>query len=60
MAYLEEKGLVDWKEQAVKAAKYYLDFTSFSHAGLINQLSSAYGDGFTKEEAEYAAEQMGY
>ena len=53
MAYLEENGLVDWKEQAVKAAKYYLDFTSFSHAGLINQLSSAYGDGFTKEDLEF-------
>lgn len=60
VAYLEGQGLVDWKEQAVKSAKNYLSFSSFSKAGLIEQLSSDYGEGFTREEAEYAAEQVGY
>lgn len=57
--YLEDNGLVDWKEQAVKSAESYLDFTSFSRQGLINQLTSEYGEQFTREEAEYAADQVG-
>jgi hypothetical protein len=57
--YLEDNGLVDWKEQAVKSAESYLDFTSFSRQGLINQLTSEYGEQFTQEEAEYAADQVG-
>lgn len=50
---------VDWKEQAVKAAENYLDLMSFSRAGLIEQLSSDAGDGYTQEQAEYAADQVG-
>ncbi len=56
---IEKNGLVDWKEQAVKSAKNYLSFTSFSRQGLIEQLSSEYGDQFTLEEATYAADQVG-
>ena len=58
--YLEQNNLVDWKEQAVLAAKNYLEFTSFSRSGLIEQLSSPYGSKFTEEEATYAADQLGY
>ena len=58
--YLEQNNLVDWKEQAVKAAKNYLEIMSFSRSGLIDQLSSPYGSGFTVEEATYAADQLGY
>lgn len=57
--YLEDNGLVDWKEQAVKSAESYLEFTSFSRQGLINQLTSEYGEQFTREQAEYAADQVG-
>jgi hypothetical protein len=31
----------------------------FSRAGLIEQLSSEHGDGFTKAEATYAADKLG-
>ena len=53
---LEKEGKVSWKEQAVKAAKSYLDTSSFSKSGLIEQLESEYGDQFTHEQAVYGAD----
>jgi len=50
---------VDWDEQAVKSAENYLDLMPFSRNELIDQLSSDAGDGFTREQAEYAADQVG-
>lgn len=50
---------VDWNAQAVKAAESYLDLMSFSRSGLIQQLTSDAGDGYTQEQAEYAADQVG-
>lgn len=47
---VEANGGVDWNEQAVKKAKSYLDYTSFSKSGLIEQLES---DDFTPSQAEY-------
>lgn len=41
---------------ALKKAKEYLGFTSFSHEGLIGQLEY---EGFTKEEASYGADNCG-
>lgn len=58
--YLEQNNLVDWKEQAVKAAQNYNDLMGFSRDGLIQQLTSEYGDQYTQEEAEYAADQLGF
>ncbi len=58
--YLEENNLVDWKEQAVRSAKLYLEYSSYSKQGLIDMLSSEYGAQYTKEEAEYAAKEVGY
>ena len=58
VAYLEEEELVDWFEQAVREAESYLEFMSFSRSGLIDQLTSEYGSGFTYEQAEYAAQQV--
>lgn len=58
--YLEQNGMVDWKEQAVKSAENYLSFTSFSRDGLIEQLTSDVGDQYTVEEAEYAVNAVGY
>lgn len=60
VAYLEDNEMVDWNEQAVKKAQEYLNFTSFSRDGLIDQLSSEHGSQFTREQAEYAASQVGY
>lgn len=50
---------VDWNEQAVKAAQNYLDLMAFSRSGLIEQLTSDAGDGYTREQAEYAADEVG-
>lgn len=46
-------------KNAYKAAKHYLSFTSFSKQGLIHQLSAEYGDKYTLEQAEYAANKVG-
>ena len=56
---IEDAGEVDWNEQAVKAGQSYLDMKGFSRDGLIQQLSSEYGDKFTVEQATYAADQLG-
>ena len=50
--HIEANGGVDWNEQAVKKAKSYLEFTSFSLQGLVEQLE--YSD-FTPSEAQYGA-----
>lgn len=50
----------DWNAQAVIAAKGYLaDGEGFSRSSLIQQLTSAYGDGFTEAQAEYGVTQAG-
>lgn len=50
----------DWDSQAVMAAKGYLaDGQGFSRAGLIDQLTSSYGDGFTQAQAIYAVNKVG-
>ena len=56
---IEDAGEVDWNEQAVKSGQSYLDMKGFSRDGLIQQLSSEYGDKFTVEQATYAADQLG-
>lgn len=51
---------VNWNKQAVMSAKSYLQMgTGFSRAGLIEQLSSKAGDGFTLAQATYAANHVG-
>jgi Host cell surface-exposed lipoprotein len=42
------------QKNAVESAKNYLQFQAFSKKGLIQQLSSAAGDGFPKADARYA------
>ena len=43
----------DWNAQACLSAKGYLKMEPFSHAGLVEQLSSAYGAQFTPDQAEF-------
>ncbi|WP_243841596.1 Ltp family lipoprotein [Mycobacterium sp. DL592] len=43
---------MDWNEQAVKKAKSYLDYSSFSLQGLVEQLEYS---GFTPSQAQYGA-----
>ncbi len=50
--HLESTGAVDWNEQAVKKAKSYLDYSSFSLQGLVEQLEYS---GFTPSQAQYGA-----
>lgn len=43
------------QENALQAAQNYLDLSGFSKAGLIQQLSSPAGDGYSKADATFAA-----
>ncbi len=43
------------QENALRAAENYLDFTGMSKQGLIQQLSSSAGDGYSKADATFAA-----
>lgn len=56
---MEDAGEVDWNEQAVRSGQSYLDMKGYSRDGLIQQLSSEYGEMFTVEQATYAADQLG-
>jgi hypothetical protein len=47
---------VDWNEQAAKSAKSYLDYTSFSRQGLIDQLEF---EGFATQQAIYGVNTTG-
>jgi Host cell surface-exposed lipoprotein len=47
------------QQQAVESAKSYMAMGGFSRAGLISQLSSSAGEGFTDAQAVYAANQVG-
>ena len=44
---------------ALRAAENYLSLMPFSHAGLVNQLSSEYGDQYSVEDATFAADNVG-
>lgn len=56
---IEKRGAVDWKAEAVESAKGYLDFSTFSCDGLVDQLSSNAGEQFTVAEAQFAAKKVG-
>jgi hypothetical protein len=45
-------------QNALSAARDYLDFSAFSRQGLIDQLSSNYGSGFKVEDATWAVDQL--
>jgi hypothetical protein len=46
------------QQQAIGSAKDYLAMTGFSRAGLIDQLSSSAGDGFSKADARFAVDHL--
>jgi hypothetical protein len=51
---------VNWNKQAVLSAKGYLSMGGgFSRSGLIEQLTSQYGEQFTLAQATYAANHVG-
>lgn len=47
------------QKNAVRSAKQYLMMEGFSRYGLIQQLSSSAGDGYTVNQATYGARQAG-
>lgn len=46
------------QSQAVGEAESYLEFSGFSRLGLIQQLSSDYGSGFSKADATFAVDHL--
>jgi hypothetical protein len=55
-----EHSDANWDGQAVDSAKGYMsDGEGFSREGLIQQMTSSYGDQFTEAQAEYAANAVG-
>jgi hypothetical protein len=51
----KEPEMTSGQENALQSAQSYLDMSAFSKAGLIEQLSSSAGDGFSKADATFAA-----
>lgn len=45
-------------ENALGSAESYLEYAAFSRLGLIDQLSSEYGEGFMVEDATWAVDQL--
>ncbi|MEV7826363.1 Ltp family lipoprotein [Microbacterium enclense] len=50
----EKPAMSTAQSSAVRSAESYLSFKGFSRAGLTQQLTSEYGEGFTAEDAEFA------
>jgi hypothetical protein len=46
------------QQMAMESAESYLEFEAFSRTGLIQQLSSKYGEGFSKADAIYAVDHI--
>ncbi|QNL30207.1 lipoprotein [Gordonia phage Mariokart] len=59
VSYLEGQGEVDWNAEAVEKARSYQEMSPMSRSGLIDQLTSEYGEQFTLDQATYAADQLG-
>jgi Host cell surface-exposed lipoprotein len=50
-----EPEMTSGQENALESAQSYIDMSGFSRKGLIQQLSSAAGEGFSKADATFAA-----
>ena len=53
-----EVGLTGPQRNAVRSAKQYLDMSGFSRKGLIEQLSSEYGNQYAVDDATVAVDSM--
>lgn len=54
----QQPSLTLQQRNAVRSAENYLSFAGFSRKGLINQLSSSYGDGYEKADATVAVDSL--
>jgi len=50
--------LTNSQKNAVRSAEQYLSFQAFSRSGLINQLSSDYGDRYDVDDATVAVDSL--
>ena len=46
------------QENAIRSAESYLQYMAFSRQGLIDQLSSEYGEKFSVEDATFAVDSL--
>lgn len=53
------ENLTGPQKNAVRSAKQYLNMQGFSRTGLIQQLSSDYGDGYNRADARVAVDYLG-
>lgn len=53
-----EPELTSGQENAVESAQTYIDMSGFSREGLIQQLSSSAGEGFSRADATFAADHV--
>lgn len=51
---IESEEHIDWNEQAYRCAMEYMEYFDMPKDELYDQLTSEYGDMFTKEQADYA------
>lgn len=58
VAVAETPGLTGPQRNAVRSATQYLSMTGFSRDGLINQLSSDYGEGYAVADATVAVDSL--
>lgn len=49
---------VDWNEQALRSARVYYNDMSMSKEEVFTQLSSDGGEGYTREQAQYAVDNL--
>jgi hypothetical protein len=54
-----EPAMTSGQKNALQSAHNYLDMSGFSKRGLIQQLSSSAGEGFSRADATYAATHAG-
>jgi hypothetical protein len=52
------QSLTGPQRNAVRSAQAYLSMTGFSRDGLIDQLSSPYGDGYDRDDATVAVDSL--
>src|SRR5699024_10277346 len=55
---VKPEGLSRPQKNAVRSAEQYINMTGFSGEGLIEQLSSEYGDGYGIEDATIAIDSL--
>jgi hypothetical protein len=58
-AVKKEPEMTSGQRNALESAHTYIDMSGFSKKGLIKQLSSSAGDGFSRADATFAANHVG-